>query len=195
MVLCDSALPRFVACFDCICFWNPKLHFLAEFQVDSGDKSSLVSAEMLQDESQLVVLPSDSVSLNLFNQHELGFHLSASGGDDTENLALMPVDPKTHMVPEEFSEASPLTPIEGVTESKILPVENPKEMMARWKIDNLDLKTVVRDALLSGRLPLAVLQLHLHQSGDLADKDPQDTFTEVRDIGRAIAYELFFKVM
>ena len=66
--------------------------------------------------------------------------------------------------------------------------------MARWKLNNLDLKTVVRDALLSGRLPLAVL--HLHQMNDfVADKEPHDTFTEVRDIGRAVAYELFLKVM
>lgn len=149
----------------------------------------------MREESQLAVLRSASVSSNLLNQHDLSFPLPASGGDVTDNLALMPVDSKFHTVPEEFSEASPFIPL-GVTEKKISPVENPKEMMARWKVDNLDLKTVVKDALLSGRLPLAVLQLHLHHLEDLVtDKDPHDTFTEVRDIGRAIAYELFLKVM
>lgn len=149
---------------------------------------------MLQEDSPLLFLPSGSVTLDLLNQHENSFPLPASGSDDAENLALMPVDFKSRT--EKFSEAPPFVPSQGITEKKILPVENPKDMMARWKIDNLDLKTVVKDALLSGRLPLAVLQLHLHRSEDLAtDKDPYDTFTEVREIGRAIAYELFMKVI
>uniref|UniRef100_A0A2N9FSI1 Spatacsin C-terminal domain-containing protein n=1 Tax=Fagus sylvatica TaxID=28930 RepID=A0A2N9FSI1_FAGSY len=94
----------------------------------------------------------------------------------------------------DLSDVSDLVPQGGVLEKKVLPLENPKEMIARWRLDNLDLKTVVKDALLSGRLPLAVLQLHLHQSrGLVTDKEPIDTFTEVRDVGRAIAYDLFLK--
>ncbi|XP_028755143.1 uncharacterized protein LOC114714558 isoform X1 [Neltuma alba] len=162
--------------------------------VDSGDKSPSMSGDMLQEESPLLFLPSGSMTLDLLNQHERSFPLPASGSDDAENLTSMPVDFKSHTVMEEFSEASPFVPLQEITEKKILPVENPKDMMARWKIDNLDLKTVVKDALLSGRLPLAVLQLHLHRSEDLVtDKDPHDTFTEVHEIGRAIAYELFLK--
>lgn len=148
-----------------------------------------MSAEVLQEESQLSVLPSDLESLDMLNQRELSFPLPASGSDNNENLALVPVDSDSHLVSEEFGNLSHL-------EKKVLPLENPREMMARWKVDNLDLKTVVKDALLSGRLPLAVLQLHLHQSEDfIADKGPQDIFTEVRDIGRAVAYDLFLKVM
>ncbi|KAK4264830.1 hypothetical protein QN277_025955 [Acacia crassicarpa] len=176
---------------------NLQCRLRSKFQramVDSGGKPPLMRADMLQEESPLLFLPSGSMTLDLLNQHEHSFPLSASGGDDAENLAFMPVDFKSQMVTEELSGASPFVPLQGITEKKILPVENPKDMMARWKIENLDLKTVVKDALLSGRLPLAVLQLHLHRSDDLInDKDPHDTFTEVREIGRAIAYELFLK--
>ncbi|KAI9108709.1 hypothetical protein K1719_020356 [Acacia pycnantha] len=176
---------------------NLQCRLRSKFQramVDSGGKPPLMSVDMLQEESPLLFLPSGSMTLDLLNQHEHSFPLPASGGDDAENLALLPVEFKSQMVTEEFSEASPFVPLQGITEKKILPVENPKDMMARWKIENLDLKTVVKDALLSGRLPLAVLQLHLHRSEDLInDKDPHDTFTEVREIGRAIAYELFLK--
>ncbi|KAK7358900.1 hypothetical protein VNO77_00841 [Canavalia gladiata] len=151
--------------------------------VDSGEESSLISSEILQEESQLSVLPSDLESLDVLNQHELSFPPLVSGNNNNENLALVPIDSESHLVSDEL----------GNTKN-VLPVENPREMMARWKVDNLDLKTVVKDALLSGRLPLAVLQLHLHQLKDfVADKEPHDTFTEVRDIGRAVAYDLFLK--
>lgn len=147
-----------------------------------------MSTEMLQEESQLAVR-SDFESLDTLNQHDLSLPLPASGSTDNENLALVPVDSKSHLVSEEFNKLAHL-------ENKVLPLENPREMMARWKVGNLDLKTVVKDALLSGRLPLAVLQLHLHQMEDfIADEGPHDTFTEVRDIGRAVAYDLFLKVI
>lgn len=147
-----------------------------------------MSTEMLQEESQLAVR-SDFESPDMLNQHELSLPLPASGSIDNENLALVPVDSKSHLVSEEFNKLAHLG-------NKVLPLENPREMMARWKVGNLDLKTVVKDALLSGRLPLAVLQLHLHQMEDfIADEGPHDTFTEVRDIGRAVAYDLFLKVI
>ncbi|KAK7399452.1 hypothetical protein VNO78_10634 [Psophocarpus tetragonolobus] len=161
---------------------------------DSGEESSLINTDMLQEESQLSILPSDLESLDVLNQHELHFPLPSS--DSNENPALVPVDSESHLVSDEFGNISHLTSLGGILGKKVLPIENPKEMMARWKVDNLDLKTVVKDALLSGRLPLAVLQLHLHQLNDfVADKEPHDTFTEVRDIGRAVAYELFLKVI
>jgi spatacsin len=145
--------------------------------------------EMVHEEPQLAVLPSNLESLDMLNQRDISFPLPASGGGNDENLALVPVDSESKLVSEELGNLSH-------SEKKVLPLENPREMMARWKVGNLDLKTVVKDALLSGRLPLAVLQLHLHQSEDFnVDKEPHDTFTEVRDIGRAVAYDLFMKVM
>ncbi|MED6158928.1 hypothetical protein PIB30_037567 [Stylosanthes scabra] len=156
-----------------------------------GEESPLIRTDMLQEESQLSVHPSDLVSLDMLNQNDLSLSLPAPGNDNNENFALVPVDSKSPLVSEEFGEVSP---VGKYSEKKVLPVENPKEMMARWNVDNLDLKTVVKDALLSGRLPLAVLKLHLHQSENfVAGKEPHDTFTEVRDIGRAVAYDLFLK--
>ncbi|KAL1190297.1 hypothetical protein V5N11_016682 [Cardamine amara subsp. amara] len=117
--------------------------------------------------------------------------------DTNEELALTPmsmITAKAGQVIDEISYASGLVPQGVVAEKKVLPLENPKEMMARWKANNLDLKTVVKDALLSGRLPLAVLQLHLQHSKDVVENgEHHDTFTEVRDIGRAIAYDLFLQ--
>ncbi|CAM8947867.1 unnamed protein product [Rhodiola kirilowii] len=67
-------------------------------------------------------------------------------------------------------------------------------MMARWEVHNLDIKTIVKDALLAGRLPLAVLQLQIQRSKDgQGEKEPYDTFTEVRNVGRSIAYDSFLK--
>ncbi|PNX96833.1 hypothetical protein L195_g020047, partial [Trifolium pratense] len=155
--------------------------------VDGGEESSIMGIEMLHEETQLAVLPSNLESLDMLNQHDISFPLQASGSGNDENLALVPVDSESKLVSEELGNISH-------SEKKVLPLENPREMMARWKVGNLDLKTVVKDALLSGRLPLAVLQLHLHQSEDfIVDKEPHDTFTEVRDIGRAVAYDLFMK--
>ncbi|KAJ1412899.1 hypothetical protein SESBI_20049 [Sesbania bispinosa] len=176
MVMLLGLLLKLVALF----FLKIEWYLIVKLQVVSGEESSLMSTEMLQEESQLSVLQSDLETLDMLNQRELSFPIPASGSDNNENLALVPVDSKSHLVSEEIG--------------KVLPVENPREMMARWKVDNLDLKTVVKDALLSGRLPLAVLQLHLHQLEDfVADKEPHDTFTEIRDIGRAVAYDLFLK--
>jgi hypothetical protein len=78
--------------------------------------------------------------------------------------------------------------------------ENVKEMLARWEVSNLDLKSVVKDALKSGRLPLAVHQLRLlHQKKiDMAisssDEKSCNAFNEVREIGISIAYDLFVQV-
>ncbi|WZZ23449.1 hypothetical protein YC2023_006850 [Brassica napus] len=146
---------------------------------------NLVDPSSLQDDSQLEVVPDAA-------------HAESRQLDDTnEELALTPLGmmtAKAGQVIDEISYASSLVPQGVVAETKVLPLENPKEMMARWKTDNLDLKTVVKDALLSGRLPLAVLQLHLQHSKDSSENgEHHDTFTEVRDVGRAIAYDLFLK--
>lgn len=150
-----------------------------------------MASDFSQDESKLSI---DPLSLEMLNQNDSSLPVSAVGSNYAENVALTPIDPKAQFEAENLHEVS-LVPGEGLLEKKILSLENPKEMIARWKIDNLDLKTVVNDALLSGRLPLAVLQLHLHHSRDLiAEGEPHDIFNEVRDIGRAIAYDLFLKV-
>ncbi|XP_057972244.1 uncharacterized protein LOC131160497 isoform X2 [Malania oleifera] len=155
-----------------------------------------VNTNLLQDDTQLLVLPADAPTLETTNQQEISLPVSADISN-AEKLALMPtesLEPKTHTDSENYGEISLLMSQEGLLQRKVIPLENPKDMIARWEINNWDLKNVVKDALLSGRVPLAVLQLHLHRLKDLvADKEPYDTFTEVRDVGRAIAYDLFLK--
>jgi spatacsin len=63
-------------------------------------------------------------------------------------------------------------------------------------MNNFDLKTVVREALQSGRLPLAVLQLQLlRQREFVSNDDSVDAFSEVHEIGRSIVYDLLMKVI
>lgn len=103
---------------------------------------------------------------------------------------------KNALIPMESFDSRSLEVDTSFLGRRAIPFENPKDMIARWELDNLDQKNVVKDALLSGRLPLAVLKLHLHhQEGMDANKEPHDTFEKVRDIGRAIAYDLFLKVL
>lgn len=163
--------------------------------MDGREASRLVDGDLSRDEPELSIVSSDTLSFETSNNHEVSVPVSAVGCSYSENLALTPLDHNANFDPEVLSEIAGFVPQGVLLEKKILPLENPKEMFARWKIDNLDLKTVVNDALLSGRLPLAVLQLHLHRSRDLvSDKEPYDTFMEIRNIGRAIAYDLFLKV-
>lgn len=83
----------------------------------------------------------------------------------------------------------------SIVQRNPIPLENSKDMITRWHLDNFDIKTVVKDALHAGRLPLAVLQLHLQNQRQLtSNKEPQDIFSEVRDTGRGIAYDLLLKV-
>lgn len=86
-------------------------------------------------------------------------------------------------------------PDEGINQRKKMTIlENPRDMIERWRVDNFDIETVVRDALDADRLPLAVLQLHLQHSKVAVGKEPHDTFSEVHAFGRAIVFDLFFKV-
>lgn len=142
----------------------------------------MVDADVLQDDSPLPVViadPSSSALLDALEGHTKGgsaFGTPELAFDDTGNLALTRIESSVEM-------------------TKLIPLENPKDMIARWAVDNFDLKTVVKDALHYGRLPLAVLQLHLqHQRQVAPGNKPHDTFTEIRDVGRAIAYDLFLKV-
>ncbi|GMI68631.1 hypothetical protein like AT4G39420 [Hibiscus trionum] len=162
--------------------------------VDRKEPLSIVDPSSLQDEIQFSTPSVDS--LEAYNEHELQISALAFPPNNNERLALVPnnsISTEAFTDLEDPSEATALIP-RGMGSGKILPTENPKEMIARWKIDKLDLKTVVKDALLSGRLPLAVLQLHLHRSSEsTSDEEPHDTFNEVSDIGRDIAYDLFLK--
>ncbi|XP_022741667.1 uncharacterized protein LOC111293165 isoform X2 [Durio zibethinus] len=171
-----------------------KLKKLGQGLVDREEPLSIVDPNSLQDEFQFSIPSVDS--LETLDQYELQTPALAFPTNNNEKLALVPnnsLSTEVYLDSEDPSEASALVP-RGVVSGKTLPFENPKEMIARWKIDKLDLKTVVKDALHSGRLPLAVLQLHLHHSREFtSDEEPHDTFNEVSDIGRAIAYDLFLK--
>ncbi|KAK3010904.1 hypothetical protein RJ639_012628 [Escallonia herrerae] len=157
-----------------------------EGTVNPGD------TELAQDDSQLSMLPANASVVESLNQHDRQVPESNVQSENAVKLALM--DYKAHLDSENFSGASLLVPQISVSRRTGFPVENPKDMIARWEIDNFDQKNVVKDALLSGRLPLAVLKLHLLRQGNLiTGKEPRDTFTEVRDIGIAIAYDLFLK--
>ncbi|KAL5202926.1 hypothetical protein ABZP36_013878 [Zizania latifolia] len=70
---------------------------------------------------------------------------------------------------------------------------NIKDMMNRWEKNNLDLRTVVKEALQSSRLPLAVLQLQLLRHRESFSNDLEDVFSEVHEIGRSIVYDLLMK--
>ncbi|KDP35278.1 hypothetical protein JCGZ_09437 [Jatropha curcas] len=162
---------------------------------DAGEALNFMDADFSEDECQTSVIPANAVSMETLNQQELS--ISVSMGSKNEKLALMSkdaLDSDSHLDQDDSTAVSEFVTQAGNLGRKVFPLENPQEMIARWKLDNMDLKTVVKDALLSGRLPLAVLQLHLHRSRDLdTDEEPSDTFKEVRDVGRAIAYDLFLK--
>lgn len=177
------------------CRLSAKVKRPGQGSVDGVGTLSLVDSNLSQDNLEFSIHPTGALSLETSNQHELSIAKSDVDLNNAEKLALI------HM--ESFNSKAYSDSATGVSvllsEGKALgrnffPIENPKDMIARWEIDNLDLKTIVKDALLSGRLPLAVLQLHLHRMRDLViDKEPHDTFTEVRDVGRAIAYDLFLE--
>ncbi|KAF8012156.1 hypothetical protein BT93_I0323 [Corymbia citriodora subsp. variegata] len=167
--------------------------------VDVGDALSLVDAELSTDESGLSVVPANSISLGASHNHDVSLPVAVLGFQNNESLTLTlgSLDSGVLTNLDDTHDTSSIVPqvVEGeIPRRNLLPLENPNEMVRRWKMDNLDLKTVVRDALFSGRLPLAVLQLHLHQSIDLiGENEHHDTFNEVREVGRAIAYDLFLK--
>ncbi|KAJ8447051.1 hypothetical protein Cgig2_033620 [Carnegiea gigantea] len=167
----------------------------AKFKRPGQELVDEMQPDLSQGDYQLSIGRADAISAEKLNHREAEVRKSEMCFEDTEKLALMPVESLgsgellTSEMQDEVSELLPGM----IPKPKLFPMENPKEMFARWKVD-LDLKNVVKDALLSGRLPLAVLQLHLRRVKDLVDdKKHIDTFAQVRDIGRAIAYELFLK--
>lgn len=145
------------------------------------------------EEPQLV--STDIIPVGSTSQYELSFPSNNLNSNVVDSLVMMPMISESPLDSEDLGGNSAVVP-QGVLEKKVVPLENPKEMIARWKSDKLSLKNVVKDALLSGRLPLAVLQLHIYHLRELIEEnEPHDTFSEIRDIGRSIAYDLFLKVM
>ncbi|KAH9323150.1 hypothetical protein KI387_017789, partial [Taxus chinensis] len=107
-----------------------------------------------------------------------------------DQLALSPLD--TFIATGSSKELSISTLSIDGRDTQILPRENPKDMVRRWEVEQLDLTTVVKDALRSGRLPLAVLQLHrLHSKESSKLKEPYDVFKEVQELGKTIVYNFF----
>ncbi|KAL3339711.1 hypothetical protein AABB24_028361 [Solanum stoloniferum] len=166
-----------------------KCRRLGQELVDQGE--TVGETDLSQDESSILDFPADILSLEASSKKGL-ISASEMERNNGEDLALMPVDAfdgKDISSLDTFKEPYLIS-----EEKRVFSIENPKDMIARWEIDNLDVKTVVKDAILSGRLPLAVLKLHLHRSRDLmSEQENQDTFNEVREVGRAIAYDLFLK--
>ncbi|KAK4767669.1 hypothetical protein SAY86_015419 [Trapa natans] len=159
---------------------------------------SLMDTNALLDEYELSMHTTHPQSLQTLTDSGIS---SIDNSRDSESMLLAPIDHSDsidHLDSHDFSQVSALVSQEPHSEREvsrtIVPLENPKEMVARWETGNLDLKAVVKDALFSGRLPLAVLQLHLHRSRDLSNKDVEnDAFNEVREAGRAVAYDMFLK--
>lgn len=64
----------------------------------------------------------------------------------------------------------------------------------------MDAESLVRDALIAGRIPLAVVQLHRMRSRASLNSSPGcqpeivDVFKDVQEISRGIVYELLCKV-
>lgn len=151
--------------------------------------------DALQDDSFLSVSAINSVSCGPQDASEAAARdeQSLTGSeleyDDTRNLALSSIECSAEeSSSHDFHEAG------GMRRKKTISMENPNNMIARWAIDNIDLKAMVKDALASGRLPLAVLQLHLLRQKELTSgQDPHDTFSEISEIGKSIAYDLFLK--
>jgi len=79
-------------------------------------------------------------------------------------------------------------------------VESADEMFARWENTSMDAESVVRDALIAGRIPAAVVQLHRMHSRAVINCSPVsqprivDVFKEVQEISKGIVYELLCKV-
>lgn len=153
------------------------------FKVDGAKALQSIDADLMEDESKIPVLSAEASLLDTANNNES----TLPATETAEDMALIPMETSNN-------ETSLVSEGSGIGKG-IFSLENPKDMIARWEMDNLDLKTIVRDALVSGRLPLAVLKLHLLRSREFViERETHDTFNEVRDVGRAIVYDLFLKV-
>lgn len=148
-----------------------------------------IDTEALQNDSSLPVVVVDDVSsgpggLDAHDRQE-------SAPDSNSLLALTPVE--SSLSASNFHDID--TNKGSAQVGRQIIQGNIKEMINRWETNNFDLKTVVREALQSGRLPLAVLQLQLLRQRELGSNvDSEDAFSEVHEIGRSIVYDLLMKV-
>ncbi|KAG0476485.1 hypothetical protein HPP92_013326 [Vanilla planifolia] len=158
---------------------------------DGKNLTDMVDSEILLDESVLPNSETHTVLPGIVDFVQSQDRAPLLSFDKVEDLSISLEE--SSFGPENFNMIC--VPESGPSaRKKLLSLENPKDTIKRWKMDSLDLKTVVKDALNSGRLPLAVLQLHLqHHEAQKDDKEHYDTFNEVREAGKAIAYELFMK--
>ncbi|KAL3647014.1 hypothetical protein CASFOL_009186 [Castilleja foliolosa] len=172
---------------------NVKLKRPGKQLTDNAGLQNLVSADLSEDEPKVPVVFEDAL-LYTSDQREIAVPMSGIYLNKSENLALMPADTRGQTPGSENSDGAVLISEGSAFGKRTFKLENSKEMIARWELDNMDLKTIVKDALLSGRLPLAVLRLHLHHLNNLLPgTESHDTFNDVRTAGRAIAYDLFVK--
>ncbi|CAL4895148.1 unnamed protein product [Urochloa decumbens] len=158
------------------------------------DKNSLkIGAEALQNDSSLPVVVVDGVSSGPpggLDAHDRQGSAHVLVPDSNSLLALTPVESSLSA-----SNFHDINTNKGTAQvGRQIIQGNIKEMINRWEMNNFDLKSVVREALQSGRLPLAVLQLQLLRQRELvSNEDSEDAFSEVHEIGRSIVYDLFMK--
>ncbi|KQK03052.1 uncharacterized protein LOC100829381 isoform X2 [Brachypodium distachyon] len=166
-------------------------------RMQGDDKNSLkIGKEVSQNDSSLPIVVVDGVSSGLSG--DLDAH-GRQGSASTVFEFLPGIDRQLVLSPVESSlSASQFhnndTDQGSAQVGRPITQGNIKDMMNRWEMNKLDLKTVVKEALQSGRLPLAVLQLQLlRQRESCSNDDSEDAFSEVREIGRSIVYDLFMK--
>ncbi|GER35123.1 spatacsin, partial [Striga asiatica] len=171
---------------------NAKFKLPGQQLTDNTGPQNLVSGELSEDEPKDPVVTEDT-PFDTSDHREIALPASGTELSNAENLALVPADSRGE-TPGFDNFGRTILVSEGNAFGKTAyRVESSKDMMTRWALDNMDIKTVVKDALLSGRLPLAVLRLHLHHLSLAPGTESHDTFNDVRIAGRAIAYDLFVK--
>ncbi|PIA25431.1 hypothetical protein AQUCO_11400007v1 [Aquilegia coerulea] len=179
------------------CRLDAKSRRPAQGLVDDRDTLNMADAKFSRDDSCLPGFSLDAFPSDTERQREVALPASDSNFEGTEKLALIPIESSESSTQLDLGNHSELSIFSSQGDSQVksmIPLENTKDMIARWEIDKLDLKTVVKDALHSGRLPLAVLQLHIQRVRDLvSEEEHHDIFTEIRDVGRTISYDLFLK--
>ncbi|KAK8457117.1 hypothetical protein SEVIR_3G127700v4 [Setaria viridis] len=158
------------------------------------DKNSLkIGTELLQNDSSLSVVVVDGLSSGLsggLDAHDRQESAHVLVPDSDSLLALAPAE--SSLSASNFHDIN--TNKGTAQDGRQIIQGNIKEMINRWEMNNFDLKTVVREALQSGRLPLAVLQLQLLRQRELvSNEDSEDAFSEVHEIGRSIVYDLLMK--
>ncbi|KAL0282298.1 UNVERIFIED_CONTAM: hypothetical protein Sangu_2486000 [Sesamum angustifolium] len=174
---------------------NAKLKRPGKLLTNNAGLPNLISVDSSEDETKGPVVSEDTLLLDTPDRREIAHPPSATDLGNMETLALVSADTVGAKTADfQNFDSAILVPGGSAFGKKTFKIENPKDMIARWELDNMDLKTVVEDALLSGRLPLAVLRLHLHNlNSSLPGSETHDTFNDVRVAGRAISYDLFVK--